>query len=87
MLIGLLNIQEFDDVMAPNFSMIGDISPDKDETMKIQAKVIRMWYGKPSKFSSEINSIDVVLLDEMVRFNSSIVENHNILKVHLLSFI
>ena len=62
MLIGLLNIQEFDDVMAPNFSMIGDISPDKDETMKIQAKVIRMWYGKPSKFSSEINSIDVVSL-------------------------
>ena len=56
--------------MAPTFSMICDISPDKDETMKMKVKVIRMWYGKPSKFSSETSSIDIVLLDEMVRYKN-----------------
>ena len=67
--------------MAPNFSMISDISPDKDETMKMKVKIIRLWYAKPSNFSFETNSIDAVLLDEMVHS-----KNFTLLK-HCITYI
>ena len=71
--------------MAPNFSMISDISPDKDETMKMKVKIIRLWYAKPSNFSSEINCIDAVLLDEMVHSNNFTLFNHCIAYISFLT--
>ena len=56
--------------MAPNFISIHNINPENDETMKIKARVIRMWYTKPSKYSNDISSIELVLLDEQVLFTT-----------------
>ena len=48
---------------------IRDITIDDDETLRIQVRVIRMWYTKAFKNSNEINNIDIVLLDQDVSRN------------------
>ena len=49
--------------MAPCFTRLHDITIDDDETLKIETRVVRMWYTKASWLSNEISTIDLVLID------------------------